>query len=362
MTAASFMEIPLGKGVIALIDDADWPLVAHVKWRHAPTPHGTGYVVGYGSRVNGKTVVLSMHRLILAAQPGQWVDHANHNGLDNRRCNIRICTPAQNAQNRKNVRGAIPYRGVARAQAGVKGFTANITADGTVYRLGHFDNPQDAARAYDAACVILHAEFGHLNFPGEDLVLLGPVICDRGEPHPGMAPYVAPSATEIRRAKWLASSAQREASRLEAERLQLQIAASNSRVLGILTPRTAAIAQSYQRTKSLSETANEFGLSRERVRQVVARAMGAGFKRPLKAHSGFSRYSETFKREAAVLAAAEGVKPVAEKIGVSYTTLRAWMAALDGDCSRPAGRPSLSDAAARDARISAAVTHIREAA
>jgi len=81
------------------IDDDDRDLVKGYRW----SPQNHGYVVGYphGASRTRRTL---LHRLILDAQPGQIVDHINHNTLDNRRSNLRLVTTSQNHMNRRPTR------------------------------------------------------------------------------------------------------------------------------------------------------------------------------------------------------------------------------------------------------------------
>lgn len=54
-----------------------------------------------------------MHRLIMGFPVNMEVDHINGDTLDNRRCNLRICTHAENMANRKIHRdNTSGYRGV----------------------------------------------------------------------------------------------------------------------------------------------------------------------------------------------------------------------------------------------------------
>src|SRR4051794_22128886 len=87
------MDVVLTGGFVALIDDQDAHLVSPLKWR---VLHGrnTSYAI---SRSAERFVY--MHRLILGAKRGEAVDHRNHDGLDNRRANLRIASPSENAAN-----------------------------------------------------------------------------------------------------------------------------------------------------------------------------------------------------------------------------------------------------------------------
>jgi len=91
------------------------------------------------------------------------VDHINHNTLDNRRFNLRICTKGQNNMNRKPYIGkSSQYKGVIWAKH-IKKWTSKIEKDTIVHHLGTFDREEDAARAYNKKAKELFKEFAYLN-------------------------------------------------------------------------------------------------------------------------------------------------------------------------------------------------------
>lgn len=150
------VEIPLSQGKVALIDDEDYELVSRHKWSY----DGNGYAIT--SVYPGKKT-LRMHRLILGAPNGVMVDHINHNGLDNRKSNIRLCTSKQNSKNRRAWKNSKSrYKGVYWV-ADCKKWKCEITIKGRRKYLGIFKTEEEAAKAFNDKAKELHGEFACLN-------------------------------------------------------------------------------------------------------------------------------------------------------------------------------------------------------
>jgi len=106
-----------------------------------------------------------MHRFLLNVYDKKiLVDHINHNGLDNQRKNIRICTRSQNSMNQNpKAKSKSIYKGVSYKKERKK-WTAQMVINGKSIYIGAFINEIDAAKAYDLYAVLLHKEFAKLNF------------------------------------------------------------------------------------------------------------------------------------------------------------------------------------------------------
>lgn len=153
-----FMQkIPLTQGKVAIVDDEDFELLNQYKW----VAHWNGRN-WYARGSNGKPQ-LYMHRFILKARRGRWVDHINSNGLDNRRSNIRTCSPVQNNQNQRiKVGGTSKYKGVSYDKINKK-WRASINVKKRFINLGRFKTEIEAATAYNRAAKRHFHQFAHIN-------------------------------------------------------------------------------------------------------------------------------------------------------------------------------------------------------
>ncbi|WP_369426485.1 AP2 domain-containing protein [Bradyrhizobium ottawaense] len=105
------------------------------------------------------------HREAIRAPRGLDVDHKDHNGLNNKRSNLRAVA---NGDNRKNSRirrgGTSRFKGVYW-RAHRKKWVARISVNGLAIHIGSFDCEEEAARAYDLEAIRCHGTFASLNFP-----------------------------------------------------------------------------------------------------------------------------------------------------------------------------------------------------
>ena len=147
------------------IDPEDYDRIKLFIWTgHEYSDKGIQYL---STHIDGKTVY--MHRFLMDAPEGLYVDHINRNGLDNRKENLRVVGQRKNLANAgmfKNnttgLRGVIVYR-----HRGYRGQT-KLRLNGIQYLISTkgYEHPHDAALVRDEIIRRIHGDNSYLNFPG----------------------------------------------------------------------------------------------------------------------------------------------------------------------------------------------------
>ncbi|MBZ9600716.1 hypothetical protein [Phyllobacterium chamaecytisi] len=149
----STVRIPLTRGFHAVVDADDFHLVEGYIWQAS---YRSGLI--YASRREGSQTIY-MHRVILGITDERLVDHADKNGLNNRRYNLREATRPQNIANSgPHKTNASGFKGVSFDKER-RLWKAQINAK----LIGRFASPEEAALAYDDRAFAAWGVFAYLN-------------------------------------------------------------------------------------------------------------------------------------------------------------------------------------------------------
>jgi hypothetical protein len=147
----------------ALVDTEDYDLVSQYTWRRMKSTNAkTSYARRSWRDADGKIRHQFMHQLVMGAK---GMDHADRNGLNNRRSNLRPANQSQQNANqgmyKNNTSG---YTGVHWDKAR-SNWRAEVRKNGRHVWRKRFDDPEVAARARDHQALKYFGEFAVLNFP-----------------------------------------------------------------------------------------------------------------------------------------------------------------------------------------------------
>jgi hypothetical protein len=147
------VECHLKNGLNFTIDKDDYDLIKNYSWQ----TNSENYVQ---TTINNKSVKL--HRFLMNPKENEYVDHINHNTLDNRKENLRVCTNEENCRNKRTYKNNT---------SGVKGVTwmkknqvwiARITYNKKRIHLGCFSTLEEAKKSRQEAEIKYFGEFRYL--------------------------------------------------------------------------------------------------------------------------------------------------------------------------------------------------------
>lgn len=130
----------LTNGETMLCDVDDWERLKIYTWR----VNGRGYA--FRSRMKGeRSSDIRFHSCVIEKKDNMVIDHINRNRLDNRKCNLRLCTIQVNTINRSvSKRNKSGYTGVTKHR---NKWIAYIGVNHKNIKLGSYDCLEDAIKA-----------------------------------------------------------------------------------------------------------------------------------------------------------------------------------------------------------------------
>lgn len=156
-----------------LVDDEDFEAVAQYRWTHTRNRSGNVYArrswwePSSVRGAKGQQKFQNVHNFLTG---WSFVDHINHDGLDNRRANLRLANQRLNEWNSRpqtSFKGkacSSRFKGVHRASGG---WIARIRVNYQRVYLGTFKSEMDAAAAYDDAARTHFGEWATFNLKGD---------------------------------------------------------------------------------------------------------------------------------------------------------------------------------------------------
>jgi len=139
-----------------IIDESDFLNVSQYQWHIEKSRNNLKYAQTIiGKRPNKRT--MRLHRLILSSL--EQIDHINHNGLDNRRVNLRICTNAENNRNKQSNRNPKSGHTGIRYNEKTDSYYVRIMVDKKEISLGHYKTLDEAIAARTAGEIRYFGEF-----------------------------------------------------------------------------------------------------------------------------------------------------------------------------------------------------------
>lgn len=152
-------EIPLTRGLFAIVDDEDFEEINKHKW-FAQRYSKSSYLCYAARRESITFRLILMHRQIMKTPKGMDCDHINHNTLDNQKSNLRNCTHKENLMNTKvHFDNKLGEKGITLTSSNT--YQVRLYKDGKSIYNKKFKTLDEAKKARDKITEIHHGSFAN---------------------------------------------------------------------------------------------------------------------------------------------------------------------------------------------------------
>ena len=142
----------------ALVDDENYKDLNKFKW-HVHKRKDYYQVLRNAKKPYPRGAIFMSREVMSCQSKDLLVDHKDHNGLNNCKNNLRVCTFEENCRNRLPSSGR-KYKGVFKKN---KKWRAVLRYKYKDVHMGYFHNEIDAAKAYNIAAIKYFGPFAYLN-------------------------------------------------------------------------------------------------------------------------------------------------------------------------------------------------------
>ena len=147
-----------------IIDKKDYPLIKDYTWRIHQDKGQRFYAIAHNKqKIFGPVKTINISHVILNLPTSVIIDHANSDGLDNRRSNLRPATNSQNGANRRKFRPTSSiFKGVTYKKK-EKFFAVRLRLNDKIIYGGGFQSEIHAAQKYNELAIKYFGKFARLN-------------------------------------------------------------------------------------------------------------------------------------------------------------------------------------------------------
>lgn len=141
-------------GINAFVSANKWPYVSCYEWYLGKSGYPMCYQLGK----------MQLHRFVYTYILGQYppsnmyVDHIDHNKLNNTNQNLRLATPQENSFNKSTLSNK---KGVKKISN--ENYTATVVKNGTKHEIKNIPNEKQAAEVYNMMAEELFGSFAAFN-------------------------------------------------------------------------------------------------------------------------------------------------------------------------------------------------------